>query len=292
MKHRYVSLVLVAALALGAFVGTAFAQDPPAGATTTEPPPMGAEGAPPPATGGAVATGGEDFNNRPITLRAGGIRIDGDLVINMSSGGVFKPVHIVPNLYYGVNDKLTVGLAHNAFSDTWPFIGRGLCITGSSNGCLNAYNNLSLDALFSFMRQPGLEVAGHGGFDINSLEDPFTMQLRLGAQIKFANGPLGIIADPAFTIGLTNRDGNKEGILVPLRVGFQATPELNVGLMTGIAGPVDGFGDFYAIPLGVAGNYALSSQLDLRASFVFPNLAGQDGTGDARILTLGAAFRI
>jgi hypothetical protein len=300
MKHRSVRLVSVAALVLGAFAGTAQAQNaappaaPPAaeGAPATEPPPSGPDGAPPAAVAAVAAVGGENYNTRPITLRTGGLKIEGDFVFNMSSDAVGKPIFITPNVYYGVNDQLTIGIAHNPLSEVFPFFGGGLCLTGDSGNCAKFYNNLSLDALYSFMRSAGLEVAGHGGLDFRSLTDPFLVALRLGAQIKFSSGPLGIVADPAVIIGLNDRDINNDLLFIPIRVGFQATNEFNVGLITGLWGAFDGFGDTYQIPLGAGAVFALNPMLDLRATFTFTNLAGQGSSADGRVLTVGAAYRM
>src|SRR6478735_4294425 len=100
MTNRTVRFVVCSALGV-AFValagsGSAFAQDnaapPPEGA-----PPAAAAGgeAPPPA---AAAPAGP----ANVTLRQGGIGIDGDVAVGMSKGASGKPISIVPNVYYGV----------------------------------------------------------------------------------------------------------------------------------------------------------------------------------------------
>jgi hypothetical protein len=219
----------------------------------------------------------------------------------MSKDFAGKPIQIVPNLYYGVNNQLTVGVAHNTGAEIFQavnvFGGRGLCLSGESDGCRKVYNNLSLDALFSFMRSSSTDIAAHGGIDFFFVSDPNWTQLRLGVKGKTMAGPVIIVFDPAILIGLNNRDmGNKEAINIPARFGFMVTPQLNLGVSIALGGPFDGFGDNYVVPLGLGGAFAINSQLDVRAQFAFNNLLGNVGDGvgraDARTLSVGAAFRM
>jgi len=296
MKNRTAHLAVPAALVLAGVAlsgsGRAFAQDsagpaeaaPRAGgdAATTPPPPAASVTAPISAT--------------EATLHQGATSIDGDVVMNLSKGAAFKPVQIVPNLYYGVSPELTAGFANNTNADIFQAItppgGRGLCLGGASNGCAHVYNNFSLDTLFSFMRSSIMDVAAHGGVDFLSL-DPFMLSLRLGVKAKMATGPLAIIFDPSLNIGLTKRDaGNKELLQIPARIGLMLISQLNVGVSIALAGPTDGFGDKYTIPLGVGATYSVSSQVDVRAQFAFDNLAGKGGGADLRTLSVGAAYRM
>jgi hypothetical protein len=294
MTNRSVRFAVVSALglALGAFSGTALAQDPPTTPTegapaATEPPPAGGEGAVAPAP--TASTSGAPL----LTLRQGGIRIDGDIVIGMSSGSAGKPIQIVPNVYYGVNDQLTVGLAHNPGAEIFQTNGRGLCLSGESNGCAKVYNNLSLDALYSFMRSSTMDLAVHGGLDFIFL-DPLWLSLRAGVKGKALAGPLEIVFDPSINVGVTDRSaGNKELLQIPVRLGFYAMPQLNLGVSTGVFGALDGFGDNYVIPLGFGGVFGVNSQLSLRAQFTLDRIAAASGSGaDFRTLSLGAAFAL
>ena len=74
-------------------------------------------------------------------------------------------------------------------------------------------------------------------------------------------GPMVIVFDPSINIGLTERDGgNKEFLQLPVRLGFMATPQLNLGLSLALDGALDGFGDNYFVPLGVGGTFAINSR--------------------------------
>ncbi len=294
MTNRSVRFAVGSALGLLlAGSGVAFAQDPPAAEGTT-PPPAG-ETTPPPA-GDAAGVAAASASGPLVTLRQGGISVDGDVVIGLSSGSAGKPISIVPNIYYGINDQLTVGISHNTVADIFQTAGSGLglCLTGDGDGgCLKTYSNLSLDSLYSFLRSSTMDLAFHGGLDFLSLSDPTWLSLRLGVKGKTMAGPVQIIFDPSINIGLTERDFNKERILLPARFGFLVTPQLNLGVSIALAGFLDGFGDTYAVPLGIGGVFSLNNQFDLRAQFSFDQLIAANNSGaDARTLSFGAAYRM
>ena len=186
------------------------------------------------------------------TLHQGAISVDGDVVIGLSKGNAWKPIQVIPNLYYGVSNELTAGFANNTNAEIFQAVsapgGRGLCLSGSSNGCAHVYNSFSLDALFSFMRSSRLDLAAHGGVDF--VLDPFLLSLRLGVKGKAGIGPLAIVFDPSLNIGLIKRYENKEYLQVPLRIGLMATQQLNVGVSVALNGQLDGFGEQLPDPAG------------------------------------------
>jgi hypothetical protein len=317
------SKILLAAAATAAMTGTAFADDPPAdpnagGASGTVEAGAGVsvnpDGTPVAADANLAvgvytkATWPTAFNTRPITLAKGMVEIQGDIFINLSKDNVFKPFAIAPDIYYGVDDKLTVGLTH----------GIGLCLTGEENGCAKVYNDFGLDALFMLQRKPNMEIAAHGGLDVNAI-DPFTLALRVGALIKYTTGKIGIFIDPAITIGITERDGavdpitmvavggNKETISLPIAVRFQSSDKLNVfgrvnlgGISTvnpqGGGAPFDGFGDAFAVGIAVGALFTVNPKLDVGGELVLPFLFGSDLANDigvdARGLVISANYRL
>lgn len=301
MTNRTAHLVVCSALGLAlatlAGPGRALAEDAPAEGA----PPAGGTAPRVAAAAPALSSGGGYLSPTDVTLRQGAISVDGDVIVNLSSGAVGKPVQIVPNLYYGVNDALTIGFAQNPGAEIFQTTGKGLCITGSSNGCEHFYNNFSLDGLYSFMRSSTMDLAGHGGLDFVSL-DPFQMSLRLGVKGKVMAGPIVIVFDPSLNIGLNDRSSNKEVLRLPARVGFMATPQLNIGASIALIGPVDGFGDAYLLPLGVGATFAVSNMVDVRAQFTLTDLTGHStgggatgasgGAADGRAISVGAAYRM
>lgn len=308
MTNRTVRFVVCSALGV-AFValagsGSAFAQDNAAAP---------AEGAPPAAAAGGEATPAVAATPPPaaaapagpanITLRQGGIGIDGDVAVGMAKGAAGKPISIVPNVYYGVTDVLSVGLASNHGSEIFQTagVGAGLCLSGQSNGCAKVYNNISLDGLFSFARSATMDVGAHGGIDTQFGASDTLLSVRVGVKGRLLTGPLVLTFDPSLNIGANKRDvGNKELLVVPVRVGFNATPQLNLGLSVAIAGFVDqtgaSFGDFYQVPVGIGGNFAINNMLSVRAQFTLDELGsasnrlGGGGRADVRSLSIGAVY--
>src|SRR3954469_14156914 len=141
MTNRTFRLAVSTALglALAGLAGRAIAQDnaaPPAEGT----PPAGGEAAAPAATAPPAAATVASGSATDVTLRQGGIGIDGDVVIGLSKGNAGKPIQIVPNLYYGVSNELTVGFAHNPGAEVFQTQGSGLCLSGTPD-CPKVYNN-------------------------------------------------------------------------------------------------------------------------------------------------------
>ncbi len=235
--------------------------------------------------------------DRPLTRAKGMIEIEVDVFVNMSKDGVAKPIAIAPDIWYGVSDTLTVGLTHNL----------GLCLTGTDSGCGKVYNDVGFAGALSVMRDAKMELAVAGGLDL-AVIDPLTLRLNIGADFKYQAGKITIWSYPRIGIGLNKREGalmipgNTETLSLPVVLGFQATPELNVRLRTGIGGlgigpeagaPLDGFGDGFVIPLGIGALYAVSNKLDVGAEFFFPGIAGSDlATADNRALILTGNIRL
>lgn len=247
------------------------------------------------------------FVERPLTLPKGMIEIEGNLFIGLSKELGGKPISIAPNVYYAIDDNLKVGLRHSRpLGMGGGLVGQGICLNGEKeigpvtlDLCNDKiYNNLGLDAVYRFLNQgvQGLQLGAHGGLDFVSL-DPMNLSLRLGVIGQFTMDKLQLRFDPSLNIGVTKRDeGNKEFISVPVAAFYQVTPELAPFLLTGIGGPLDGFGDSWMGFFGLGALYAIDNKLDVGARFSLDNLYGKraDGVGaaDARSLLLFANYRL
>jgi hypothetical protein len=203
----------------------------------------------------------------------------------------------VPNFYYGISDQLSVGLAHNPGAEIFQTQGRGLCLTGDTGGCAKVYNNLSLDSLFSFSRSSTMDIAFHGGLDFISLSDPTALSLRLGVKGKTMVGPMILVFDPSISIGLTERDINKESISLPVRLGFMATPAAQsrpVDRAVRPAQPADWRLRRLLLRSARRRRHVRSQQHAGRARAVHagPPDRRSNGGADARTLSVGAAWRM
>ncbi len=210
------------------------------------------------------------INMRPLTLAAGMLELRGDtLAINLSDGAVADPMLIAPGIYYGVNNKLSVGITHQ----------RGVCIGDS---CAKTYNDITLDSLYGFMVKGSVQAALHVGFALPSLSDPLIGGLNLGILTRLGSGKLALVLDPHIYVGILERDSLEEFIFVPARIQMQVNGQTNAFVSTGINGPLDGFGDAYTVPVGLGATFAVNNRLDFGAEFVFTNLGGKQAPGAGR----------
>ena len=319
---RLSKTLFVTAALLAAPVSSALAQDAP----TDGEQPVGGEGGdgmggdgmggegeaapadasqPAPDTGMAPATTGS-----PLLLGKGKIRITGQTVnIGLFPDNAGKPISLSPAVYYGVSDKLTVGLTHDR-GTTWltprPSVGitiidvggfpvpslqgPGICVTGEDGGCGKVYNNIGVDALFGVSQDAKMGLAVHGGLDVNAF-DPFVLALRAGVLGQYVvNDKISVAFDPRINVGVTERDfGNKESIDIPLWLWFKATNQVSAYVHSGFASTFEDFGDNVAIPLGLGVNFAATEKLTVGADFHFLDL---EDSADAKMLGLRAIFDI
>jgi hypothetical protein len=298
-----VSKVLFITAASLAMTGVAYADDPkPDGGGGA---PAGGEAMPAPAPAATATTG------TSLTLKAGGFVIAGStLNINLSTDAVGKPVSLAPNLWYGINDKLTVGLTHDGGSSAWtprPAFrtltivvagmattasgGAGICLTGSDNGCNKFYDNLGFDALYS-LSAGKFSVAAHPGFDVFSIDEG-TLTARVGVLGTYEVSDKIVIAfDPRINIGLPDTDFNKAGIDIPVFAWYKASDKMGVYVDTGIAGPFDGFGDGFTVPLGLGATFKVNDKLGVGGDFAFTNLLGNNGGADGRVLGVRVSYAV
>jgi hypothetical protein len=239
-----------------------------------------------------------DYNARPLTLATGMIGISGNLVADISTNNWGKPIWLTPHVYYGVSDKLTVGVTGNPQADFFPSRG-GFCLSSAAycepaGGKAIIPNNLSLDLLFSFNRAAMMEVAFHGGLDLVAI-DPFAAAARAGLLFKVRfNEMVALMADPSVRAGITQRDaGNTEFLSVPIRVGAQLHPQLNAGLITGVTGFLRNFADSYQVPVGLSMLAALNERIDAAFNLTFPAVVAAGGSSfDFRSVALIVNYRM
>lgn len=274
MRNAMVSTLLVLVLGVPAL---AHAQDPAAPLPTPT-----AEASPPPA---AAPLGKENwplsFVDRPLGLSAGMAEVDLIVNTNLSKSSVGKPITVPLLAYFGVTDEFQLALGHAT----------GLCL-GSKMVCPKVYNDVSLTGLYSISgRGSSFELAGTLGLGFASF-DPLMLAAAIGPAINWViAGNAALIFNPQLVVGITERDaGNKEGISAPLGVWFRAGEKLAPYIQTGISAPFDGFGDSFAVPLGIGAIYGINTMLDVGAAFQFTSLIAGDarggGSADSRLLSV------
>lgn len=241
----------------------------------------------------AAADDGAAAGHSMITA-TGKIKINVAVGVGLSTDFVGDPIALAPDVIYGVMDKLDVGLYHTAMGITgfWSQPGGGLCLAGDL--CADVYNGPT-GVLANFSLAEGkLSVAANGGaLASNIAGDTMLLSLKAGAKINYAlSEQMGLQVDPSIIIGLNERDFNKEFLNIPVAFMYAVDEKIHAGVQTGLAGPLDGLGDAYAIPLNLGGMYAVDAKLGVGAAFGFSNIAGKNSTADARDLTIFAKYAL
>jgi hypothetical protein len=227
----------------------------------------------------------------PLTLGEGEIRIDGVFEISLSSGSVFEPFSIAPDIYYGLSDELTLGVIHSGFGTTGFFggLGNGLCLTGEDGGCPNVYDNVGARGLFGLL-DGDIELVADGGVFVRSFSDDLELALKLGVLGRWVSGDIQVLFNPNLFIGLSNRDINPDTLYLPVTALYALTPEISAGAQTGLLGQLNEFGDTWFIPLSLVGSYSLSENLGVAASLSLPQLFGEFDTTDIRSLNVFVTY--
>ena len=240
-----------------------------------------------------------------FTLPKGKLVLDAFVEMNLSSGEAFKPVSITPDLWYGVNDDVTIGLVHSGVGATG-FLdanGNSLCITGSGNGCPHVYNNVGLDGRIRIAKPWAVDV----GLYINSISDPFQLAVKLGIDGRWTWNKVALEVQPSFFLGLTNREPvttgtggttstislaqNTETLYVPATLSYLVAPKFDLALQAGLYLPFTNTSQIWAIPLAIGARYAVSAKFGLGLAFSFPELiGGSTSTASARTLLLGGSY--
>ena len=231
---------------------------------------------------------GEEFTRRSYTLPDGSFEITGEparpkvLGINMSEDSAGQPIYVAPHFYWGVSDRFTIGITHD----------RGLCLTGEEGGCPRVYDDVGFGMLVGLSEADSHEVDLHFSAPISSF-DPFTIGAKIGVLARFNAGPVvAIVIDPFLYFGINRRDeGNREALVLPVWIYFQASRSVAPFVGSGVEGPLDDFAGQFRVPVEGGVVFEVANDVDLGVVFRFFNLLGHDSSADGRELGLMARFR-
>lgn len=224
-----------------------------------------------------------EITKRPLTLPAGVFQINGNATIDLSKGAG-TAIELSPNVAYGVNDEVELSLTHQ---------GHGSLLFGPEG--TKVYNGFGADVTYWALKAP-VGIAPHAGLDVGPFDPKFGFGVNVGSRFWYNFSDRVVLnADPRIGFGVANRAGGARDYLsVPVALLVQTTDNLGIRVESGIRGSLNGFGDTYSIPLGVAGIYAINHSVDLGARFTFTGLInGADaGAFDGRNLGLFANIRL
>jgi hypothetical protein len=234
-----------------------------------------------------------------MTLPKGRVLVQGFIEMNLSTDLAFKPVSVAPDVWYGVLDELSVGLAHsaNAMNGFYGGVGSSLCLTGDENGCDGVYRTVGLLARYNLI-DTGMALAVNGGLLVSGL-DPFRFGIQLGVAGRWEYKPIAVVFQPSIYVGLTAREGegetniggNGELITLPVAALYDVMPALAVGLQTGVTLGLDDVASQWNLFLSLGGRYEVMPGIWAELAFSLPAVAtGQEngpGAFDTRVITLG-----
>ena len=257
----------------------------------------------------APAAAQETVTEQQMTLPGSRFFVQVFAEASLSKDNAFKPFSLAPDLWYGVNDQITVGLVHSGRASTGLYggAGNGLCLAGEDNNCPDVYANVGLDGRYHFYRSGGITLSGEGGLFAGPF-DPFTAALKLGVVGRWQAGAIAVDAAPNIFIGLSEREpegdadvaigsNNKETVNLPISALYLLSSQIGLALQLGAVIPMQETGDLYTVGISLGGQYMLSNKMMIDAAFSLPMLVKGDAYEgvdalDVRTLTVGFGYAL
>lgn len=205
-----------------------------------------------------------------------------NLLVNASKGSFGKPISLAPDLYYSITDTVQIGLLHTLPMGWQTTPGAGLCLSGESNGCPKAYNNVGFDFMYGLLFGD-VHLSAHSSLYLMPISDPTGLMWTVGfaGKLHFTNA-VALYFDPQVGIMLTHRDLYKDQLYIPLELQVQASRAVSLKLLSGVTGQLSALGDTDRVPLGVGVVGNLTPHVDLGLRFSFDNLLGHVPDNAAR----------
>ena len=204
---------------------------------------------------------------------------------NLASGAVADPLSLAPDVWYGINNKLTAGLVTSiqAQSGFWSgAAATGVCPVG--DGCLEIFDNVGAEGLYALKSDAAGMLAVDVGFHALSIANT-ALAAKLGLKGLLRSGKLGIGFAPSVLVPVTERDVQNEILNLPVNLTFGLSPKLSVGVQSGVSTPFEAIGDSYRVPLALGGFFMVNPKVSAAATFsldaVLTGVAG-DSPADAR----------
>ncbi len=230
------------------------------------------------------------------TLPEGRISIAAWLQVSLADGSSGDPLSIAPDIWYGINPKLSAGVVTSiqGQSGFWSGLaGTGICVSGDN--CSKRFDNVGAEALYALKADSSLAFAADAGFHALSIDLSF-FSAKLGIKGVSRSGKLAIGFAPSLLVAVTNRGddgGNLDRINLPVDVNYMMSSSLHVGLQSGITDTLEHLGDNYSIPIALGATYLITPKMSLAGALSLDSvLDANDATGatDLRSLSLSLGY--
>lgn len=233
----------------------------------------------------------QEWTRQSFLLPKGDFEITGsparpDLMrINMSKDSAFKPVEFPVNFFWGVSNKVMIGITHE----------HGLRLNSGAPDpkFRDTYNDVGFGSVIFLGGGRNFEVDLHAGVPLHQLSPEVFVGVQAGilGRANFSE-KVAFFYDPSLYFGVNHRDiGNGDEVHVPIWFYFQPTPIIAPFVGTGLHGPFKDFGDHFTIPLEGGVLFTVARGIHLGGMLRFPNALGHDNTLDWRELTFLGQFR-
>lgn len=235
----------------------------------------------------------QEYTRRSYILPKGSVELTGEPArpmmasLNLSENSDLEPFHLPIHVYFGVTEKLTLGVTHDF----------GPCFNCERANGGRAYNDIGLGVLYSLVRDRDFELDLH-------LTAPLFQRFHRDVHLSVRGGVLGrinlgdvvaFVFDPSLKVGLTGRPdrrgANREYLYLPAWFYFQVNETVVPFVGTALHGPVEGFFDHIQIPLEGGMIFSVTQNVDLGFVLRFGNLFGEGGSFDWRELGFVGRFR-
>lgn len=181
-----------------------------------------------------------------------------------------EPISIAPDAWYGITDRLTVGLVHSSPSVDRIDARASFCLRGTDLTCDRAYRGSGLDVRYRLHEN----FAPRARLLVRDV-DPFKPALAIGALARWTSGRFSVKTDPYVRLGLANRDqGNRAAFVIPVWVGFQPTCRWLLELHTGADGDLAVLRDGWHMPLSAVVTARATAAIDVVVEAGFSQLYG------------------
>jgi hypothetical protein len=233
----------------------------------------------------------QEWTRQSFLLPKGGFELTGSparpdlMVVNISKNSAFKPVEFPVNFFWGITDKVMIGITHE----------HGLRL---NNGAADprfrdTYNDVGFGSVIFLGGGRNFEVDLHAGVPFKRLSPELFVGVQAGilGRANFAE-KVALVYDPSLYFAANHRDrGNGHELHVPIWFYFQPTPVIAPFVGTGLHGPLEHFDDHFLIPLEGGVLFTVAHGIHLGGMLRFPNALGKNNTLDWRELTFLGQFR-
>ncbi len=227
----------------------------------------------------------QSLPRQPLTLSQGLVELGAPFRVDVSSPRqAGTPRWNVPlYLDLGLADSLQVGVWHKT----------GICPGNASDGCAKGYDDVGGRVRVGVLRLEGAaQLAVEARFLVFNFDDT-TWQGSVAALYKHTLGRFAFLLDVDWTSLLNKRDvlAFADAFGGNAQVQLELVPGLAAYGLVGVAVPVKKGPTVTAArantraPVGVGAELAPFHQLAVGAELLFPNLIGENGTGDLRQVT-------